>query len=125
MLVISNKLVDIETGELVGFLYENGSGKLAVTKEKAIELGLDCAEFAEYMDCDIIEAVHWGNYYAVMENELYEMDDDEYCGRHYIEEGDNVAIYGHVFKKTHLVELNNPVIIRRMQRIEKGEVALW
>lgn len=125
MLVISNKLIDVETGELVGFLYENGNGKLAVTKEKAIELGLDCAEFGEYMDCDTIEVVHWGTYYALIENELYEMDDDECCGRNFIDLDNKVAIYGHVFNKTNLVELNNSVIIRRMQKVENGEQVLW
>lgn len=125
MLVISDKLVDIKTQDIIGFLYQRETNKLAVTKEKAIELGLDCAEFAEYVDANKMEVASWGSYYCVMENELYTLDDDDYCGRPYIDMEDKVAIHGHVFKKISLVELNNEVSIRRMLALERGEVCLW
>ena len=123
---VKQKLVAVNTGEVVGYIYKDDTEQfsLAVTAEKAKDLKLNDADYIEYIDCECVEVVSFGNRYALVDNEIAYLSDDCYDG--FIEvSGDRTIVDGNVFDSHKFVELNNEVAINRVLRLISGDEANW
>ena len=112
-LVVNSVLVNEVSGEIVGYMLMNNVGQcVALTKSKITELDSDLATYIDYLDLPIICVLSARNYYALLENSLYKLED--YEDDDYVKLDDKVCIYGFVFNFYHLVELDNETAINNV-----------
>lgn len=119
-LVPKYKLVDFVTGEIVGYIYSYLETNIAVTKEKAVELGLESADYIEYLDLEVWEVLSHNNKYALLSNAIlyYPIYSDTEFDRL---DDEKVIIWGYIFEKYHLVSLDDDSVINQVL-LERGRV---
>lgn len=115
MLEPSVKLVDKLTNEIIGFKYqydivEDVPYYIALSCEKARDLGLD-VEVHKYYDIPEVMVVSAGHFFGEVSDVLFITED---YFRTYVEVGDKAYIMGYAFDKDRVIELDNEVILRRV-----------
>ena len=104
------KLVNFVTGEIIGYIYSYLETNIAVTKEKAIELGLESADYIEYLDLEVWEVLSHNNKYALLSNAISYIPHYSDTEFDRLDDG-KVIIWGYIFEKYHLVSLDEDSII--------------
>lgn len=107
-----NRLVDIVTGEIVGYIFTDNDYSVAVTESKAKELDFECSDILEYMDIPNIEVVSYQNRYGVVSTSLMRLHEFETVEFERL--ADTIAVYGYVFEKNKFISLDNEYAIKRI-----------
>lgn len=109
-LIPQARLIDHETGEIVGYMLQSGVRRVALTLEKIKELNLECVTYIEFLELEIIEVLSYKNYFAIFENYVYLIEDLEAIP--YKRDGENVILWGYCFKQSHLVPLDDKTALK-------------
>lgn len=120
MFTISEVLKHIKTNEPFGYVITaGGSYSVGVSKDKAIELGVQDVEIAHLMDFNERVIVPIGKTkYAIPERNNGFFEELSDCARDYF--GDRVVYYGYYFEPQNIIELDSDVAIQRMIAEVKG-----
>lgn len=121
MLVISSKLIDFKTGKVVGVVCINGETSVALTLDKAKELGVDDIDIIEFLDTSSIDVAinpRRKNYCALLSKSVMTLDN--YLDTPYEVIGDvtdifdkKEIIWGRCFNYFDFIELDNDTSIKR------------
>lgn len=117
---ITDKLVDVRSGEIIGYLVSaGGQYKVAVTEDFGREIGVVDIYIADFYDVPVIEVVSIiGNRYAVVERSLGFIE--EYADVRMTSFGNDHAYWGYLFKDQHIVPFNSSYAVERMLREVNG-----
>ena len=116
ILVVESKLVDIVTGEVVGYILADGGYKVAMTKKKMLEEGMDLASYIDYVDASLIEVAFYNNKYASIDSMKYKLENLSDVPFERLADG-TVALSGYVFDKFRLIELDNDTAINTIKEV--------
>ena len=118
MLSITGKLV--QNGSIIAYkISADGNYCAIVTKEKAIQLGIEDAEIAEYLDLDETEVVRINHdFYGVVSKASSFFEEFAYEPVSYF--GSHKLYYGYLFEDQFIMPMNNDLAIERLLREEKG-----
>ena len=113
-LSVQNQLVDVNTGEVIGYTLISPVGRVvALTKSKILDMKMDLANYIDYVGAEALEVISNDKYYFLAENKLYDIE--EYEDAPYKTLSDNkVSIWGNVVNRYHLIELNNEQAIKNV-----------
>lgn len=129
---ILGKYLDLLTGEVVGYRYQNGDFIVCVSEDKAIELGLEDADILDLLDVPVIPCYRYMNSLYIDGTEVIDML-AKYGGtnnieerRHILEEdcmldyngiydddSSKVLLLGKLFNKHTCIDINDEVAIQR------------
>jgi len=109
MIQVDRKLVNVETGEIVGYRYTNGIYSAVVSESKAVELGLEDAEILRYLSIDcVLNVFMYNGKYFIEDNATgsAELPDGIY--------GTTVSISDNQFNLYNGCDIDNELAIKRM-----------
>jgi hypothetical protein len=109
-LELSEKLVDIRTKEIVGFIVANTTNKCALTSSKIKELNLSFADYLETAEVPEKQVISYNGRYADVSNALLFMPD--YEDTPYEESDNKVILYGYVFLNRQILPLDNEIALK-------------
>lgn len=115
-LVVESKLVDIVTGEVVGYILADETYKVAITKKKMLEEGMDLASYIDYVDASLVEVAFYNNKYASIDNMKYKLENLSDVPFEKLADG-TVALSGYAFDKFRLIELDNDTAINTIKEV--------
>lgn len=115
-LVVESKLVDVVTGEVIGYILADETYKVAITKKKMLEENMDLASYIDYVDASLVEVVSYNNKYASVDNMKYRLENLSDVPFERLEDG-TVALSGYVFDKFRLIELDNDTAINTIKEV--------
>lgn len=100
----------VADGETVGYLYENGEYRVAVTEAKAFELGFSDCKLLKVLSMDEIPVkLYRGCVYDMDFCMYYNSDESDYVGVI----GETLCLNGYYFGKLQGIELDNETAIQR------------
>lgn len=121
MLIIQSKLIDFKTKECVGLICVNKDTSVALSLNKAKELGIEDIDLIEYLDVTEEEVAinpRRPEFYALVSSAVGVLDD--YSEIPYEKMGSLInlldckeVIWGTVFKCTSFIELDNEIAYKR------------
>lgn len=119
MLIFNGKVVDVVTGEVIGYRIIGSTSYTAViSKEKAKELQVLDFDIVDYLDLSIIEAVKGaGGTYGVLS--MQSRYDDSLSDIPFENLGASISLYGYVFERTNLCPVDNETAIKFASMSEK------
>ena len=119
MLIFNGKVVDVVTGEVIGYRIIGSTSYTAViSKEKAKELQVLDFDIVDYLDLPIIEAVKGiGGTYGVLS--MQSRYDDSLSDIPFENLGASVSLYWYVFERTNLCPVDNETAIKFASMSEK------
>lgn len=109
-LIPQAKLVDSETGEIIGYMLQAGVRRVALTLDRIKNLNLDCTSYISFLEMETIEVLSYNNKFALVDNRLF--TNEEYESFPYKVVGDIVYIWGSAFKQSQLITLDNDTAIK-------------
>ena len=115
-LVVESKLVDVVTGEVIGYILADETYKVAITKKKMLEEGMDLASYIDYVDASLVEVAFYNNKFANIDSMKYKLENLSEVPFERLADG-TVAISGYVFDKFRLIELDNETAINTMKEV--------
>lgn len=115
-LVVESKLVDIVTGEVVGYILADETYKVAITKKKMLEENMDLASYIDYVDASLVEVAFYNNKYASIDNMKFKLENLSDVPFERLTDG-TVALSGYVFDKFRLIELDNNTAINTIKEV--------
>lgn len=113
MLVIEKELKDVRLNETIGYIIANTVSKVAVSKEKLQELGIDISIYPSELitDVEVISCKRGGTTnYAIIQDTLFFDESDSDTPFTNIE--DKIKVYGYVIDNYRLMPLDNEKAIR-------------
>ncbi len=106
---ISAKLVDIVTGEIIGYRFTDGLSVIVLSEGKVKELGMDCASYIDMVEAPLEEVVYYNGRFATMDKVSTVMEEYRDIPFERLDTSlfGTVAVYGNVVKSQHFVSLDD------------------
>ena len=118
-LVPESRLIDTETGEIIGYMLQAGLRRVALTLDKIKELKLDCATYIEFLELNTVEVCSYNKKYALLENVLYTIEELKLLP--FRQQGNKVIIWGNCFRASNLVSLDDEIALKYALNIKDEE----
>ncbi len=119
-LILQSSLVDVMTGEIIGYIIvdtDTDAGyRLALTKKKMEAEGLDLASWVDYAESEELQVVTYQNKFADVSFARYRAEN--LIDVPFERLSDNtVAIYGYVFDTFRLIPLDSDFAIQQVKEV--------
>ena len=121
MLYITTKLIDKHSNECIGVVCKNGNTSVALSLEKAKELGIQDIDIVQYLGMNdeyVFKNPKRKNYIVYISSNIGELDN--FSDVPYELLGDRVnlfdckeVIYGYIFNYMSFIELDNDIALQR------------
>lgn len=103
---LAERLVEVNSQQPIGYILANKTNKVALSLSKIQELNLPVQSYMQFADIPSTEVVTYNNHFARTPTALLHLP--EYSDTSFDRlEGDRVVIYGYVFDRYSLIELDN------------------
>ena len=103
---LAERLVEISSQQTIGYILANKTNKVALSLSKIQELNLPVQSYMQFADIPSTEVVTYDNHFARTSTALLHLP--EYSDTSFDRiDGDRVVIYGYVFDRYSLIELDN------------------
>lgn len=103
---LAERLVEISSQQPIGYILANKTNKVALSLSKIQELNLPVQSYMQFADIPSTEVVTYDNHFARTSTALLHLP--EYSDTSFDRlDGDRVVIYGYVFDRYSLIELDN------------------
>lgn len=118
-LIPQARLIDTETGEIIGYMLQAGVRRVALTLDKIKNLNLDCASYISFLEMETIEVLSYKDRFAIVDNRL--MFNEDYSCSPFKIVGDITYIWGSAFKHSNLVTLDDDTAIKYAMYMQDEE----
>ena len=130
MLYITTKLIDKQSSNVVGVVCKNGNTSVALSLEKAKELGIQDIDIIQYLGVNeeyVFKNPKRKNYIVYISNNIGELDNFSDIPYEFMGDRLNLfdckeVIYGYIFNYMSFIELDNAIALQRaLVDFEKDE----
>ena len=119
-LILTEKLVNIQTGEIVGYIFEHPSNdgrRVALTYGRIKELGMTILNSLQYTEATVSDVVVYDNKYAYLREEIDENLKD--IAPKLI--GNKISYGGLMIEKFRFLDIDNETAIKRIMLNTLGD----